>query len=233
VCGASRPHRVAGYLSSLGRMSRATFYVFDLDGTISDPVVGIGRSLNHALEYFGYPSIEESEVSQFVGPPLDQTFGSLVGSASPEHIAALVSKYRERYADIGFSENEIYPGIHEALRALELSGIPLGLCTSKRADFADRILQLFGIREYFRFISGGDIGIRKSDQLASLLSERTISASSTMIGDRAVDILAAKANMLKSVAVLWGHGSVEELKSASPNLLIESPHELLELANAA
>ena len=214
-------------------MSRATFYVFDLDGTISDPVVGIGRSLNHALEHFGYPSIEESEVSQFVGPPLDQTFGSLVGSASPEHIAELVSKYRERYADIGFSENVIYPGIREALRALELSGIPLGLCTSKRADFADRILQLFGIREYFRFISGGDIGIRKSDQLASLLGARTISASSTMIGDRAVDILAARANMLKSVAVLWGHGSVEELKSASPNLLIESPHELLELENAA
>jgi phosphoglycolate phosphatase len=153
-------------------MSPAAFYIFDLDGTISDPVVGIGRSLNHALEYFGYPHIKESEVSQYVGPPLDQTFESIVGSASSEQVAALVSKYRERYADIGFSENVIYPDIPEVLRALEGSGIPIGLCTSKRADFADRILELFGIREHFRFISGGDIGIRKSDQLAHLLGKR-------------------------------------------------------------
>ena len=214
-------------------MSPATFYIFDLDGTISDPVVGIGRSLNYALEYFGYASIAENKGSQFVGPPLDQTFESIIGSASPEHIAALVSKYRERYADTGFSENVIYSGIPDVLRALEISGIPIGLCTSKRADFADRILRLFGIREYFRFISGGDIGVRKSDQLASLLATRTISASSTMIGDRAVDILAARVNSLNSVAVLWGHGSLEELQSASPNLLIESPHQLLQLRNAA
>jgi phosphoglycolate phosphatase len=53
-----------------------------------------------------------------------------------------------------------------------------------------------------------------------------------MIGDRAVDILAAKANALNSVAVLWGHGSIEELRQASPNLLIESPHELLQLRSA-
>ena len=78
-----------------------------MSSTLMEPLairwLGSGRSLNHALEYFGYPSIKESEVSQFVGPPLDQTFASLVGTASPEHIAALVSKYRERYADIGFS----------------------------------------------------------------------------------------------------------------------------------
>src|ERR1039457_1455605 len=91
------------------------FCIFDLDGTISDPAVGIGRSLNYALQGFGYSPIEESEVSQFIGPPLDQTFESIVGSATPGHIAALVFKYRERYADVGFSENVIYPGIPEAL----------------------------------------------------------------------------------------------------------------------
>jgi len=214
-------------------MSKAAFCVFDLDGTISDPAVGIGRSLNYALQHFGYSPIQEGEVSEFIGPPLDQTFGSIVGSASPDHIAALVAKYRERYADIGFSENVVYPGIPEALQALAAAGIRLGLCTSKRADFAESILSLFGLRQYFHFISGGDIGVRKSDQLASLLNEYIISNSSTMIGDRAVDVLAAKANALNSVAVLWGHGSVEELRGASPDLLIEAPHQLLELANAA
>jgi phosphoglycolate phosphatase len=214
-------------------MSTTAFRIFDLDGTISDPAVGIGRSLNFALQHYGYPSIPESDVSQFIGPPLDQTFASIVGSSSTEHIGALVAKYRERYADLGYAENVIYPGIIEALRALDSIHIPLGLCTSKRADFADSILRLFGIRQYFRFISGGDIGVRKADQLASLLIEGVIAESSTMIGDRSVDILAAKANDLNSVAVLWGHGSLAELKDASPDAILEFPHELIGLANAA
>ena len=125
----------------------------------------------------------------------------------------------------------IYPGIAEALSALDAAAVPLGLCTSKRADFAASILELFGLRDYFRFVSGGDIGIRKSDQLATLLQEGVISTSSTMIGDRSIDILAARENGLRSIAVLWGHGTREELDGAVPDVFVESPHELLALAN--
>jgi len=213
-------------------MSSTPFLIFDLDGTISDPVVGIGRCINHALEHYGYSPIRDGEVSGFIGPPLDETFEAIVGSSSTEHIEALVSKYRERYSDIGYSENVIYPGIPEALLALDTAGVPLGLCTSKRADFADRILRLFGLRQHFHFVSGGDIGIRKTDQLASLLKSGVIANSSTMIGDRAIDILAAKANELRSVAVLWGHGSLAELRAVSPDALLEFPHELSRLTTA-
>jgi phosphoglycolate phosphatase len=120
-----------------------------------------------------------------------------------------------------------------ALRAFDAANIPIGLCTSKRADFAESILKLFGIRQYFRFVSGGDIGVRKVEQLASLLANEVIAKSSTMIGDRAIDVRAAKENGLNSVAVLWGYGSLEELRGVSPGALLESPHELLALANAA
>ena len=210
----------------------AAFRVFDLDGTISDPSIGIGRSLNYALEHYGHPPIAESDVSHFIGPPLDETFRSIVRDSSPEHIAALVSKYRERYAEVGYSENVLYPGIPEALQALVAADIPLGLCTSKRADFAESILNLFGLRQFFHFISGGDIGVRKADQLASLLNDGLIAKSSIMIGDRAVDILAAKSNGLGSVAVLWGHGSLEELEGVFPDALLQFPRELLALPNA-
>ena len=210
----------------------AAFRIFDLDGTISDPAVGIGRSMNYALEHFGYPPVPDREVSRLIGPPLDQTLQSIVGSGSPDHIAELVAKYRERYAEIGYAENVIYPGIPEALLRLSVADVPMGLCTSKRADFAERILDLFGIRHYFAFISGGDIGVRKVDQLASLLGDRVIDKASIMIGDRAVDILAAKANGLRSVAVLWGHGSVEELQSVAPDVLLKAPDDLVAIADA-
>jgi phosphoglycolate phosphatase len=209
---------------------RVTSWVFDLDGTISDPRIGIGRSLNYALRALGYAPIADDEVPRYIGPPLDDTFRALARGASAGDIIALVAKYRERYADIGYAENVVYPGMPETLRGLAATGVAIGLCTSKRVDFAERILALFGIREHFRFVSGGDIGIRKHEQLASLLGEGLIDRKSTMIGDRAVDILAAKANHLRSIGVLWGHGSLDELRTASPELLLESPRQLIEHA---
>ena len=210
-------------------MRRLAWYVFDLDGTISDPAEGIHRSLDYALRASGHATVRRCDVSRFIGPPLDQTFRALVGDATPDHIAALVARYRERYADVGFSENVVYPGIPEALRELASAGVALGVCTSKRADFAERILRHFGLREYFSFVSGGDIGVGKEAQLASLLREGHIGISSAMIGDRAIDVLAAKAHALASVAVLWGHGSREELAAARPDAMLAAPHELLAL----
>jgi len=214
-------------------MRHLATYVFDLDGTISDPAEGIHRSLDYALRAFGHAPIRDCDVSRFIGPPLDETFRTLVADATPDHVAALVAKYRERYADVGFAENVVYPGIPAALRELDAAGNALGLCTTKRADFADRILRHFGLREHFRSVSGGDIGVDKCAQLASLLRERRIDAASAMIGDRAVDIFAAKAHALTSVAVLWGHGSREELEAAGPDMMLAGPHELLALATTA
>ena len=213
-------------------MTSPAYLVFDLDGTISDPAVGIARSLNYALQFYSYSAISEDQVSRFIGPPLDMTFQSITGNSSPVHVAALVSKYRERYADVGYSENILYSGVPEALEALSSAGVPIGLCTSKRVDFAESILRLFGLRHHFRFLSGGEISVQKKQQLASLLSDRTISRASIMIGDRAVDIEAAKVNGLESVGVLWGYGSIEELTAAGPHALLEFPHQLVELKNA-
>jgi phosphoglycolate phosphatase len=214
-------------------MNSGASYVFDLDGTISNPAVGIGRSLNHALEHFGHPSIAEDEVSRFIGPPLDQAFRAIVGDVAQGHILELVAKYRERYSDIGLFENVIYPGVPEVIRGLDAAGLAIGLCTSKPARFAERILHFFGLRHHFRFVSGGDIGTSKTAQLGSLCRAGLVGASWSMIGDRAVDIVAARENGLISIGVLWGHGSPEELRAASPHFLNESPDRLLDLANVA
>lgn len=208
-------------------MRVAPAIVFDLDGTISDPADGIGRSLNHALAAFGYHPVAETDVSQYVGPPLDESFAAITGSRSSTHIADLVAKYRERYADAGYAENTLYPGIPGALAQLSDRGHPLGVCTSKRIDFAERILELFGLSKYFAFVSGGDVGIRKVEQLRTLLGARTIDQDSIMVGDRAVDVHAAKHNGLRSIGVLWGHGSIAELSEAGPTWLLEAVPELL------
>jgi len=208
------------------------YLVFDLDGTISDPKDGIVRSLNYALESHGFEHRSDKELCTFIGPPLDVSLSSLTGSSDPELIKSLVAKYRERYSDIGYSENSLYNGIPEVLHMLSsIKGLKLGICTSKRADFAERILELFSLRQHFFFVNGGDVGIEKWQQLGSLLEQGEINQKSVMIGDRYVDITAAQKNSLYSAGVLWGYGSHTELRQHNPSHIFSSPHELAELAS--
>ncbi|MFM1896110.1 MAG: hypothetical protein RLZZ385_1184 [Pseudomonadota bacterium] len=207
-------------------MTGRGFLVFDLDGTLSDPALGVYRCLNYALADAGLDVIPESAVSRYIGPPLDVSFRALAPAFDEAGIRSLVSRYRERYAEVGYRENRLYPGVAEALADLAARGIPLGVCTSKREDFAVRILEMFGLRDVFRFVDGGDVGIAKASQLGDLLAAGRIDADATMIGDRAVDILAARANGLAAVGVLWGHGSREELTEAGADLLLAGTDQL-------
>jgi len=211
-------------------VSRHDFILFDLDGTISDPLVGIGRSINHALAHFGYPTHELPALAPYIGPPLDESFAIITGATSRSELAGLVAKYSERYGDVGYSENVLYPGIAEAVVALRNTGIPLGVCTSKRQDFAEQILELFGLRHHFEFVSGGEIGTPKWRQIETLLASGQVTEASVMVGDRAVDVDAAHRNGLQAAGVLWGYGSAAELAQVQPRYSFAMPADLHELA---
>lgn len=203
--------------------------LFDLDGTLTDPVEGIERSINFALVEHGFPPLTAGQVAGFIGPPLDQSFRLITGITATEPIDALVAKYRERYADVGYAENVLYPGVAEALAALSANGAKMAVCTSKRVDFAEQILDLFDLRRFFRFVDGGDVGVHKWQQIEALRSGARVTGASVMIGDRAVDLVAAHRNALQSGGVLWGYGSYAELTDEQPRYLFKSPWEWLTL----
>jgi len=203
--------------------------LFDLDGTLTDPIQGMWRSLNFALSWIGFPSLTLDEAGAHIGPPIDQTFTRITGLSSPSDVSLLVNKYRERYADIGYSENSVYPGVADALARLHERGISMAVCTSKRADFAERILELFALRRHFEFVDGGDVGIEKWQQIAALRASDRVADASLMIGDRATDLVAARRNSLKAGAVLWGYGSSSELLAEEPAYVFRAPGEWLQI----
>lgn len=201
--------------------------IFDLDGTLSDPVEGITRSFDHALTHFGLPPLRPEQHSAVIGPPLDVSFRALLGREEPDLVTALVARYRERYAVTGYAENRLYPGVPEALATLTARGEVMGLCSSKRVDFCEQILALFGLRGHFAWVDGGDVGIAKRDQLRRLQALGALHPQAWMIGDRAVDIDAARANGLRGVAVRWGHGSETEFAHATR--VLDAPAQWLDL----
>lgn len=203
--------------------------LFDLDGTLTDPLEGIWRSINFALSSINHPVVTIDEARHFIGPPIDQTLARITGRTSPSDILSLVSKYRERYADVGYAENIVYPGIDDALARLHERGVSMAVCTSKRKDFAERILERFALRNYFEFVDGGDVGVEKWQQIAALRANSKVPGESLMIGDRAIDLVAAHRNGLRGGAVLWGYGSSSELLIETPEYVFRTPGDWLKI----
>lgn len=206
--------------------------IFDLDGTISDPLEGSTNCTNHALVRHGLPEVDATAVAELIGPPLNEAFEAIVGADSRELIDRLVATYRERQGGVGLLECRLYPGVVDALSALAGYGRRLAVCTSKPTRFATQILAHYGIAHWFDFIDGGDVRIPKWQQLRRLRDEGRVPADAIMIGDRGVDLAAGHRNGLDSAGVLWGYGSRAELESEAPRHLFGSPSEWLDLAAA-
>src|SRR5690606_31578999 len=111
------------------------------------------------------------------------------------------------------------------LQHLQHSGFRIGICISKPRVITDQILAQQKIRHVFRFVSGGDRAPHKGRQLKDLLVTGVINNNALMIGDRAVDLIAAAENNLASAGVLWGYGSRDELTAEIPHFLFRSPEE--------
>jgi phosphoglycolate phosphatase len=199
-------------------VTRVPTLIFDLDGTLTDNYAGIAASIRHALARLGQPAPDDAALRSCVGPPLRATFARLLATAEGERIEHAIAHYRERFADVGWRENVAYAGIEDALQRLRDHGARLYVCTAKPGIYAQRIVAHFGLDPHFCAVYGSDLAGQYDDKaklLAHLLDREHIDAAgAVMIGDRAHDIRAARANHMRAVAVLWGYGSAEELADA-------------------
>ncbi len=198
--------------------------LFDLDGTLTEPKLGITRCIQYALEQMGQVAPSEAELLRFIGPPLSQTFASFLGDGDDVRVSQAVGLYRQRFAEVGMYENEVFVGMDETLSTLVVEGHRLFVATSKPHFFATKILHHFDLARHFEAIHGAEMdGTRqdKADLIAYILQTEELSAAQTaMIGDRKHDILGAVANGVTGIGVLWGYGGASELTDAGAAYLV-------------
>jgi phosphoglycolate phosphatase len=206
-------------------MTRTHF--FDLDGTLTDPKLGITGCIQYAMEKLGFEVPEADALTWCIGPPLLENFTILVGA---DRAADAVVLYRERFSTIGLYENTPYPGIHAALSEFRAAGIRLCVASSKPHVYVRPILERFELIDFFGDVFGAELDGTRSDKSALLqfaLSQTGVDAeNATMVGDRKHDIIGALANGIDTVGVLYGYGSVEELTNAGATRFAKSPSEL-------
>ncbi len=206
--------------------------LFDLDGTLTDSFDGIVSSVLYALDKLGEPKLPVNELKFFIGPPLSESFAKLFGG-DEQKAARAVEFYREYYPERGIFENKVYDGVEDMLSAFKSAGKRLFVATSKPERFSVRIIEHFGLNKYIERVFGASFDSSRATKdkvIAYALDNAGLPKQTTvMIGDRLHDILGAKDNGLKSIGVLYGYGSLEELTSAGADLIAKTPRDIIGL----
>ena len=202
------------------------YIFFDLDGTLTDPRVGITTCFAYALRDFGIETPDLHTLDWCIGPPLTESFGQF--GFDEAQITRAIAKYRERFADVGIFENEVYPGVPDALAHLCAQGRTLAVATSKPWTFAERIIEKFGLAPYISFVSGSELDGRrntKAEVIAYAFEHFGIGEaekeSCIMVGDRRHDIEGAKACGIASLGVRFGYALPGELEEAGADYIAD------------
>lgn len=207
------------------------YVLFDLDGTLTNPELGITNCVMYALEKFGIKVDSRKKLHPFIGPPIKHSFQYFYGFSEEESTLA-VAYFRERFSQIGWRENEIFEGIAEVLQELKKRNKKIILASCKLEEYSIRILKHFQIEQYFDFIAGSTMDGRRSekeDVIAYALEQCKIQDKSKviMVGDRKYDIVGANINGIDSMGVLFGFGDYEELKAAKATIIVKEVEEIL------
>lgn len=207
--------------------------LFDLDGTLIDSSEGITKSTQYALAHYGIIENDLSKFYKFIGPPLVASFKKYYDFPEEQAVEA-VAVYRERYNKIGLFECSLYPGVRECIEKLKAQGYLIGMASSKPEVSCRRILEHFGILELFDDVVGATFDGRidtKEEVLNEVMRRWSDVPKDEMclIGDTMFDVEGANQVGIRTVAVTFGFGNVQEMVEAGAVAVCDGMEKLPEI----
>ncbi|MEJ5920211.1 MULTISPECIES: HAD hydrolase-like protein [unclassified Corynebacterium] len=222
-------------MTSTANVSPPTVLI-DVDGTISDSLPGIQNGFRVAMAAIDHPAPDAAFMAKLAGPPMVESMAAL--GLSPAAVATAMDAYMHQQRSGGWADTTMFDGWPELLTSWRDSGFRLATATSKGEHFAKKVLDTFGLLEFFDFIGAADdsgsrrtksavieytlqgLGIAYTDEQGELLWPSGV----VMVGDRIHDFASATQFGLPSIAVGWGYGDDEERALASSTAA--SPEDL-------
>jgi phosphoglycolate phosphatase len=214
-------------------MNHYKHLIFDLDGTLVDSRKGIINSLSYTAGEMNFKLASKVDINDLIGPPLNEIFRKGY-NVTEDLLEKAVTIYREHYNNVGIYISELYPGTKELLQKLKDSNKILYIATSKGQPYAEKVLDIHGIRHFFNLVIGSnqDFSISTKSSMINLILEKENIKDKTkivMIGDRSHDMIGANHQGIAGIGILWGYGSIGELSVYNPEFIINDHEELLKL----
>ena len=217
-------------------MSRYKYVLFDLDGTVGESAPGIRKSLEHAITSLDKPLPNLDDYTLYIGPPLLDTFRNLCRFDEPDCQKGLVL-YRDFYNETGKYLNKLYNGVKEVLKSIRQSGAKTAVCTSKYEKFAEEIVEILGVTEYFDAVCGSTFdGSRKDKKDLIPYAVESLGGNietdrkrTVMLGDTYFDARGARLCKVDFVGVKYGYGSIKAMQDEGASLFADTPKDILKL----
>jgi phosphoglycolate phosphatase len=124
---------------------------------------------------------------------------------------------------------KIFDGMKQVLEQLSRDNA-IAVVTGNTTQTVENFLNVHGLSNCVRGIFAVDQPGSKPEKILSARRQFAKQGDTTyLVGDAVSDIRAARDTFVKSIAVSWGHQSLDKLTDARPDYLVHSPRELLEL----
>jgi phosphoglycolate phosphatase len=209
--------------------------IFDLDGTLINSIGGLAYSMNKVLEKYNLPQYDQTTYKSFIGNGLKK----LVERALPVgyNNAAMVKEAHKlmlsNYQQFWQEDLFVYDGIFNLLFQLKENNLTYSILTNKKEAFAKEIVDKLFVDCRFEGIFGevNNMFLKPhKDAIDRIVEVLKINPNECiLVGDSEVDIQTCKNANIISVACTWGFRNKNFLNSLSPNYLIDTPLELIDI----
>lgn len=219
-------------------MTKYKYVLFDLDGTVSESAGGIRKSLEYAITSLKKPLPNLDDYTLYIGPPLIDTFKNICGFSDEDCQSGMVL-YRDFYNEKGKYINKLYSGIENVLKILKDNGVKTAVCSSKYEKFAEEIISILGVSNYFDVVCGSSFDGSRKDKKdlipyavesfgGDFLKDRD---KTVMLGDTYFDARGARLCGVDFVGVEYGYGSKKQMEDEGAEVFAKTPEDIIRLLN--
>lgn len=205
--------------------------IFDLDGTLVDPLFGIANAYRFMCRKLNLPLLSDSDVARLIGPSLAQALNTQFGLEGNDMDRA-IETYRMYYSKRGLYETSPRKGVVDIVQEVIRVGSRSCIATNKPELFAKRIVRNFNWTPYFSEIAGASLDVtahRKSEIIRTVINRLDFPVDRClMVGDRVEDADGASEVGIPFIGVSWGYGKVDELMGAGALRVVNTNGELID-----
>lgn len=207
--------------------------IFDLDGTLIDSVPDIADCLNDTLTRFNFPTVTIDKVKTIIGNGAKKLIIDAIDQVLPdEKIEELLAYYNDIYTSSSSPKTIVFDGMKEVLKTLKEKGYKLAVLTNKPQATTEKVCSIYLKEIGFDIVYGQMLGrAKKPDKTSTLEIIQKFNLSKEnifFVGDGDADYLTAKSAGVKSVSVLWGYRTKEQLINLGAKNFVNTPSELLD-----
>lgn len=189
---------------------------FDLDGTLVDTAPDLVATLNVLLGQERVAPLPLVRARDMIGQGaralIAKGFAAAGQLLDPAALDGLFERFIAHYRAHIADESLPFPGVVDALEALQSAGAILSVCTNKRTDLSVALLKALKLERFFKSVVGADAAPAPkpdpSHLVTAIESARGDAKRAIMVGDSGSDAGAAKAAGVPLILVTFGYTEI-------------------------